>query len=376
MQLLFSDKNINVAQLYPFTLTRKVEDIRMGIFTIREKWLQITGAVAGKKATAAGPGTNNYIIAANLLPNEEMAALIGKLKPGQQILDPEGNMLVTRASSSLKKKTVAPAVANKVLRIEFPWHIFQYNAEALAFDFELAKKGRKRGTIAKTVCISGKGKVFIEKGADVRHAIINADDGPVFIEQGALVMEGSLLRGPLYIGAGAVVKMGTKLYGATTIGPGCTVGGEIKNSVLFAYSNKAHDGYMGDSVIGEWCNWGGGTTNSNLKNTAGNITVHLQGNKYNAGKKCGVMMGDYSRTAINTSINTGTVIGVSANVFGAGLTPKQIPSFSWGFDDTTPYRLEKALADINNWKGFKHASLTETEIETLTNIYKSKTRSK
>ena len=159
-------------------------------------------------------------------------------------------------------------------------------------------------------------------------------------------MEG-LLRGPLYIGKGAVVKMGAKIYGATTIGPGCTVGGEIKNSVLFAFSNKAHDGYLGDSVIGEWCNIGAGTSNSNLKNTAGDITVHLQGTAFKAGRKCGVLMGDFSRTA-NTSVNTGTVIGASANVFGCGLSPK-CSFFSWGYNDTVKY----------DWKGFQRYSTME-----------------
>lgn len=142
-------------------------------------------------------------------------------------------------------------------------------------------------------------------------------------------MEGCLLRGPLAIGERTTVKMGTKIYGATTVGPKCTVGGEIKNSVFFGHSNKAHDGYLGDAVIGEWCNLGAGTSCSNVKNTASNVMVWTPKGLMNAGKKCGVIMGDYSRTAINTSINTGTIIGVSSNVFGNGLTPKYIPSFSW-----------------------------------------------
>ena len=165
--------------------------------------------------------------------------------------------------------------------------------------------------------------------------------------------------------------MGTKAYGGTSLGPYCVVAGEIKNSVLFGYSNKAHDGYLGDSVIGEWCNIGAGTTNSNLKNNAGIVKVWTPGGQLNAGNKCGVMMGDYSRTAINTAINTGTVIGVCCNVFGNGLTPKHIPNFSWGSDGLKRYELEKALADIDSWKKLKRSSITESEKTILTYIFKN-----
>jgi UDP-N-acetylglucosamine diphosphorylase/glucosamine-1-phosphate N-acetyltransferase len=182
-------------------------------------------------------------------------------------------------------------------------------------------------------------------------------------------MEGTLIRGPVAICNNAVIKMGTRLYGGTTIGPYCTAGGEIKNSVFFAYSNKAHDGYIGDSVIGEWCNLGAGTSNSNIKNTASPVVVYTPNGPKTAGTKCGVIMGDYSRTAINTSINTGTVIGVCANVYGQGLTPKYIPSFSWGSEGVERYRLEKAFEDISNWKSFKGSELSESEKSFLQHIF-------
>ncbi|WP_460686464.1 putative sugar nucleotidyl transferase [Niabella aquatica] len=372
MQIIFSDKYINTAQLYPFVLTRKIEDIRVGIFTIREKWERLLGAQTrqGSATTAKG-----LVISSNVLPGKELLVQAKKLKAGQAICDEEGNVLVHHTLHASDKFTDIITVED-CMRIVFPWHIFQLNARAIELDFELVRKGRKKILGDGSVHISNKKNVLIEEGAEVKHTIINADEGPVFIEKGALVMEGCLLRGPVYIGAGAVVKMGTRIYGATTIGPGCTVGGEIKNSVLFAFSNKAHDGYLGDAVIGEWCNIGGGTSNSNLKNTAGDITVHLQGKKFTAGKKCGVLMGDFSRTAINTSFNSGTVVGVSANVFGCGLTPKYIPSFSWGFDSTVKYELHKALKDAGEWKKFKKSVLTESEIKTLTNIYNSKTKIK
>jgi len=178
-----------------------------------------------------------------------------------------------------------------------------------------------------------------------------------------------VIRGPFAMGEDACLKLGAKVYGATTLGPGCVVGGEIKNSVLFGYSNKAHDGYLGDSVIGEWCNMGAGTTNSNLKNNASDVRVWTSKGLMTAGKKCGVMMGDYSRTAINTSINTGTVIGVSSNVFGSGLTPKYIPNFSWGSEGVNRYTFEKAIADIQNWKKLKGRDITDNEKSILKYIF-------
>jgi hypothetical protein len=171
------------------------------------------------------------------------------------------------------------------------------------------------------------------------------------------------------MGEGSVLKMGSKIYGATTLGPWCMGGGEIKNSVMFGFSNKAHDGYLGDSVIGEWCNLGAGTSNSNLKNTASDVKLWTPGGRAVAGKKCGVMMGDFSRTAVNTSINTGTVVGVCCNVFGPGLTPKHLPSFSWGSDGFERYRLEKAIDDIDAWKKLKGHTISDNEKNVLKYIF-------
>jgi len=211
--------------------------------------------------------------------------------------------------------------------------------------------------------------IFIEKGSKIEHCYLNSEEGPIYLAKNVKVMEGSMLRGPLAICEGTVVKMGSKIYGATTIGPNCVVGGEIKNSVFFGNSNKAHDGYLGDSVIGEWCNMGAGTSNSNLKNNASPIVIWTPGGPKKVGLKCGVMMGDYSRTAINTSINTGTVIGVCSNIYGSGLTPKFIPSFSWGSDGIERYKLEKAYTDIQAWKSFKQQILTESEKNILKHIF-------
>jgi len=184
-------------------------------------------------------------------------------------------------------------------------------------------------------------------------------------------MEGSYIRGPFALCEGAVVKMGTRIYGATTVGPYSVVGGEIKNSVIFGYSNKAHDGYLGDSVLGEWCNLGAGTSNSNLKNNASEVSVwhHPQNDFMRAGFKCGLLMGDYSRCAINTAFNTGTVVGVCANIFGEGMPPKHVPNFSWGNKSISRYEFEKAMVDISNWKKLKNQQLADDEVNQLRYIF-------
>jgi hypothetical protein len=184
-------------------------------------------------------------------------------------------------------------------------------------------------------------------------------------------MEGAMIRGPFALCEGGIVKMGAAIYGATTIGPYSVVAGEVKNSVIFGYSNKAHHGYLGDSVIGRWCNLGAGSSNSNLQNNAREVRVWNEPKKefIPAGQKCGVFIGDYSRSAINTSFNTGTVTAVCCNIFGPGLTPEYIPSFSWGFSNTTSYAIEKALEDIDNWKKLKNERITDTEIRTLNHIF-------
>lgn len=373
--ILFSQSTKTTADLYPFTLTRKVQDIRIGINTIREKWEHLLAAqTIDKGGLITEPF---YYITANLLPSQKLATRVAQLKIGEALADADGNILaalITGAHINNKTKKVNPEktfAAGETQLIQYPWHIFELNKIALEHDFEWLTKNRRSAPIDKNNFVSGKENIFIEKGAIVKHCFINAEEGPVYIGKNALVMEGCCLRGPVSVGERAVVKMGAKIYGATTIGPGCIAGGEIKNSVLFENSNKAHDGYLGDSVIGAWCNLGAGTSNSNLKNTAGNIGVHLRSKKITAGVKCGVLMGDFSRTAINTSINTGTVIGVSANVFGTGFTPKHIPSFSWGFDTPVKYRLDKALADAERWKALKGEALTGTEKSILKNIYKT-----
>ncbi|MFT3903618.1 MAG: putative sugar nucleotidyl transferase [Niabella sp.] len=347
--------------LYPFSLTRDVEDIRVGIFTIKEKWERLLRAKKGF-----------YLIHNTLLPSKKLWAQVNRLKPGEAIGTSPDDWLVYHVRDvddpfPHPEKLLVP---DDAATVNYPWEIFEKNKDCLLFDFEHFIKKQKPAKIDRSNAVENPKNIFIEEGAVVKHCVLNADEGSIYIGKNTLVMEGSCLRGPISIGEKAVVKMGAKIYGATTVGPHCTVGGEIKNSVLFANSNKAHDGYLGDSVIGEWCNIGAGCSNSNLKNTAGNIAVHLQGRKYTVGIKCGMLMGDFSRLAVNTAVNTATVIGVSANVFGQGLTPKHIPSFAWGYDKKVRYKPDKAIEDADRWKRLKGQTLTPAEADRLKNIYK------
>ncbi|MDN3657516.1 putative sugar nucleotidyl transferase [Ferruginibacter paludis] len=325
-------------QLYPFTATRSVADIRVGILTIREKWSLIE---------AQDDASIEYsLVPSNIIPTKDTGSLIAASYAAGKILAEHEN----------------------IKSIQRPWDIFLLNGWALQKDFELITKGRYSARLSTSNRAISPSNIFIEEGAVIEHSIINATTGPVYIGKNAEVMEGCMIRGPFALCEGAVLKMGSKIYGATTIGPYCTAGGEIKNSVMFANSNKGHDGYLGDSVIGEWCNLGGGTTTSNIKNTAG--TVRVWSNKerdyIGMGLKCGLLMGDYSRAAINTSFNTGTVVGVCCNIFGEGFPPKLVNDFSWGKER---YSFEKALQDISNWKKLKGAVLTPHEKKNLEQLY-------
>jgi UDP-N-acetylglucosamine diphosphorylase / glucose-1-phosphate thymidylyltransferase / UDP-N-acetylgalactosamine diphosphorylase / glucosamine-1-phosphate N-acetyltransferase / galactosamine-1-phosphate N-acetyltransferase len=333
VKIIFDDSTVKES-LWPFTATRNAADTRVGILTIREKW--------------------------------------------ERLLAETNETCIINASVVVSPKTVFEIGSNGVLSIkndnetcrsiQYPWNIFQHNDWALRKDFEWITAGRTSQSISPTNQVIFPENIFIEDGAVVECSMINASTGPVYIGKNALVMEGCMIRGPFALCEGAVLKMGAKIYGATTIGPNCSAGGEIKNAVLFANSNKAHDGYLGDSVIGEWCNLGAGTTNSNIKNTAGEVKMWDNAAKEftGIGIKAGLIMGDYSRAAINTSFNTGTIVGVCCNIFGELFPPKLVKHFTWGNER---YELEKALKDIDNWKKLKGQSITEEEKNNLQQLY-------
>ena len=210
--------------------------------------------------------------------------------------------------------------------------------------------------------------IFVEEGVILENCILNASEGPIYIAKNCKIMDGAILRGPIFIDEGSIVKMGATIYGGTSIGKNCVVGGEIKNSIINNFSNKAHHGYLGDSIIGKWCNLGAGTSTSNVKNNGSDVMLQLANAELNAGNKFGLLMGDYSRSAINTSFNTGTVVGTCCNIFTEGLTPKYIPNFSWGCKGER-YELPKAFTDIENWKIMKGETLSKEERELLKNLY-------
>lgn len=340
MKINLDDTGIS-AKLYPFAVIRHVADIRIGILTIREKW-----AFAG------------YDISLNDHLNEDKTGILSI---------PANIIPATRWMKALTPQSKLPGM-DEVKVLEYPWQIFQYNDWAIRQDFELVTSGRESGSVSNTNRSVSPENIFLEPGTIVEHCILNASAGPIYIGKNAQIMEGCMLRGPVALCEGAVLKMGSKVYGATTIGPYCVAAGEIKNSVMFGYSNKAHDGYLGDSVIAEWCNLGAGTTNSNVKNTAGQVKVwcnHEQ-DYVTVGQKCGLLMGDYSRAAINTSFNTGTVVGISCNIFAEGFPPTKVYDFTWGQEK---YIFEKVLVDIDNWKKLKGHHLTQSETEILKQLY-------
>ncbi len=338
--IILSDKNFR-ENLFPFTHTRHTADIRVGILTIREKWELLTG-----KKVSVDENANGIHIPANIIPTKENFEII---------LD-------------AANKNVSLIETDIIKIISFPWHIFQLNDYALRKDYDLLCTGKTSSILDDSNKAISQENIFVEEGTKIAHCSLNASTGPIYIAKNAEIMEGSMIRGPFYLGNNSVVKMGSKIYGGTTIGPNCVVGGEIKNSVLFANSNKAHDGYLGDSVLGEWCNLGAGTSNSNVKNNGSTVGYTLQENSQEifAGNKAGLLMGDYSRVAINTSFNTGSVVGVCCNVFGEVMPAKFIPNFTWGKEK---YIFDKAIQDIINWKVMKGQDITKKEITNLEKLY-------
>lgn len=390
-KIIFTEEYCKPANLHPFTLTRHMQDIRVGILTIREKWEKLLQLPSFNKwedhylsddssikiGQQKDPDTA-LLVHANVLPTKAMISKIKKLQNGEYISAGKNGSIAFAFSNEQviglhKIKVTRQVKYESPLKIlQYPWEIVRLNDWAIREDFVLLTSKRKSAAISKTNAVINSSQIFMEQGAKVEHCILNASAGPVYIGKNVEIMEGSMIRGPVALCEGSVVKMGTKIYGATTIGPHCTVGGELKNVMMFGYSNKAHDGYLGDSVIGEWCNLGAGTTNSNVKNNCGEVKYWVDADKkeMSAGLKGGLLMGDYSRAAINTSFNTGTVVGVNCNVFATGLTPKLIPSFTWGCDGITRYKLSKALEDVDKWKNLKGMSITVREKEILTDIYK------
>ncbi|MGF6928478.1 UDP-N-acetylglucosamine diphosphorylase/glucosamine-1-phosphate N-acetyltransferase [Chitinophaga sp. W2I13] len=367
--------------LYPFTHTRPIAACRVGILTIQEKWEHWLGTGTSHFTVPhlqdkfpllyKDNQTVNILLSGHILPDAGLVAAILELQPEEELY--KDNQLLAKVVQGDGASLLAPGARKnypgEVLGIYKPWDIFALNDKAIRADYQLLTAGRKSVILSHTNQQINHTDIFVEPGAKVEYSILNAATGPIYIGKDAEVMEGCMIRGPFAMGEGAVLKMGSKIYGATTLGPYCTGGGEIKNSVMFGYSNKGHDGYLGDAVIGEWCNLGANTSGSNLKNNVSEVKVWMeaQGEAVSAGIKCGLLMGDYSRCGINTMLNTGTVIGVSCNVFGGHFPPKFVGSYSWG--DQGAYRLAEALKDAGNWMALKGKELTEKDKQVLEALY-------
>ena len=342
MNYILFDSDVRTA-LLPFTYTRPVADIRIGILTIREKWEKYLGLTT-TTITAAHleekypmvEMEENILLNASFCPTAALVAKVKKLAKNEAIF--QGEDVIAFYTTDEQEEVNFDSYTQiefeeELIQIKNTCDIFTFNGAAIQQDFELVTEDRTSEPIPEGVQVLNKENIFIEEGAEILFATLNASEGPIYIGRDAQIMEGASIRGPFAMGANAVLKMGAKIYKDTTLGPYCKVGGEVSNAVIFGYSSKGHDGYLGNSVIGEWCNIGAGTSTSNLKNNYAEVKLweYETGRFAKTGLQfCGLMMGDHSKCAINTMFNTGTVVGVSANIFGSGFPRNFIPSYSWG----------------------------------------------
>ena len=353
--ILFDGPSRN--NLLPFTFTRPVADIRVGILTIREKWENYlkttTTTVTEDYLSDKYPMVEmdeNIMINASYLPNLELVEMIRDLKENQAIFKDDDVIafFTKEAQDNIDFEDYeAIEFAEDIIKIENTWDIFSKNGEAIHEDYTLVTKEKISQPIPASNNIIAPENIFIEEGAKLEFATLNASNGPIYIGKNAEIMEGALIRGPFALCENAGVKLGAKIYGPTTVGPHSKVGGEVNNSVIFGYSNKGHDGFLGNSVLGEWCNLGADTNNSNLKNNYAEVRLwdyQTEGFAKTGLQFCGLMMGDHSKCGINSMFNTGTVVGVSANIFGSGFPRNFVPSFSWGGSSGfTTYLTKKAF---------------------------------
>ena len=369
--------------LLPLTFTRPVGDIRIGILTIREKWEHYLGAKTSSLTedylSVKFPivkGDDNILINGSIMPNDELVAEIKKIGINQALVKDEVIIAVRLSAKDLDNIDDTEGMEEFETDCEFAkvnttWDIFAKNDAAIRADFEILTKGRKSAPLSKSNTLLGD-HIFIEEGASVESATINTITGPVYIGKDAEIMEGAMIRGPFALGQGSVVKMGAKIYGGTTVGPYSKVGGELNNVVIFGFSNKAHDGFLGNSVIGEWCNLGADTNNSNLKNNYDVVRMwsYPDHTFVDTGLQfCGLVMGDHSKCGINTMFNTGTVVGVNSNIFGSGFQRNFIPSFAWGgtkgFDD---FSIRKAIDIAKRVYSRRDIEFDETEQSILRSV--------
>ena len=373
-------------RLFPFTLTRPLGHLRVGILTIAEKWKHYLGEeidcisteVINKKFRKTS-GDYELAVSGNVIPNRQLVEAIKKLDNGQALFSDDEFLAVRIDFARIEEITTADfseriAYSGEVSMINRPQDLFLSNSEQIKNDFELLTKNRKSEAIVDPhTIVYGAENLFIEKGVKLRAATLNAESGPIYLAKGSEIQEGAVIRGPFYLGENSRININAKVREGTTIGPNCKVGGEISNSIIFGNSNKAHGGFLGNSVIGEFCNLGAATNNSNLKNNYGEVNVwdYAQDDLSGTGLQfCGLMMGDHSKSAIGTTFNTGTVVGVASNVFGHGYPRKFVPSFTWGgIGDIVEHKLEKAIQTAQNVIPRKNGEFAPEDKEILKEVF-------
>jgi UDP-N-acetylglucosamine diphosphorylase/glucosamine-1-phosphate N-acetyltransferase len=387
--ILFDDHSRQ--HLLPFTYTRPVAEIRCGIITIREKWELYTGLVAShltenylSEKFPIKTAQLNLLVNGSLFPDDTLLAEILSLKEGQSLWKGDKLLATNMNEQQLSAFTEAyikehtqksETASTDILYIEKLWDIFSLNDQAIRHDYTKITSGRTSQPIPDGNNYINKEYIFIEEGARVQGAFLNASTGPIYIGKDSEIMEGTLIRGPFALCEHAGTKLATKVYGATTIGPHCKVGGEVNNVVMFSYSNKGHDGFLGNAVIGEWCNIGADTNNSNLKNNYAAVKLwsHVSERFENTGLTfCGLMMADHAKCGINTMFNTGTVVGVAANIFGAGFPRNFIPAFAWGgaqgFDT---FQIPKVYEMAEQMSKRRNITLSDIDKNILKHIYET-----
>ena len=387
--ILFDGPSRN--NLLPLTYTRPVAEIRVGVLTIREKWetflhstiTSITEDYLSDKFPMV-EFDENIFINASFLPNPELVKLISNLKPNESINS--GDNLIAFYSNQSQEEIDLDSFTKidfttSLMQITCLTDIFKINSLAIKADYDLITNNRVSSKISSTNNLIHPENIFIEDGVSMEFVTLNATDGPIYIAKDCEIMEGSLIRGPFALCENSILKLGSKIYGGTTIGPYCKIGGEVTNSVVFGYSNKGHDGYLGNSLIGEWCNLGADTNTSNLKNNYADVKIwNYEEDKFlTTGEQfCGLIMGDHSKSAINTMFNTGTVVGVCSNIFGSGFPRNFIPSFSWGGNKGfAEYNIDKVFEVNSKVMKRKKCIFSEkdkailTHLNTITSAYRS-----
>ncbi|MCL6462658.1 MAG: GlmU family protein [Flavobacterium micromati] len=369
--------------LLPFTFTRPVADILIGIMTIRQKWeLRLgstTTTLTEEYLSEKYPMVEleeNVMINASFLPNAILTEMVSNLEPNQAIF--KGDEVIAFYTNDEQEEVDFDTYEilefeEDCITVKNTWDIFSKNNLAIQEDFDYLTEDRKSQPIPKSVNVIAAENIFLEEGATLEFVTLNASAGPIYIGKDSEIMEGSVIRGPFALCENAQVKMGSKVYGATTVGPYSRIGGEVKNAVLFAHANKGHEGYLGDSVIGEWCNLGADTNNSNLKNNYEEVKLwsyETEGFAKTGLQFCGLMMGDHSKCGINTMFNTGTVVGVSANIFGSGFPRNFVPSFSWGgAAGFTTYLTKKAFETARLVMSRRGIEFDEREAAILEHVF-------